>query len=264
MSGQVLRIGNPFSSDYIPVSAAASTIRFTVNSITMPGTTAPTSTYIFESAFVSGGVDYIIDQSSYSNMLTATFGTIASATVTPTSSVANALTTYIFAFDVTHIIVRDAKIVINFPSEIILPSPATSANSCTAISGIDATLICTATSNSLTVNGGYSSASRPAGTRVSFSITQVRNPVSLQPTSSFSIRTRTQDDYDIDVVTSGVLVTMAAVNSLTSVEITPESLVNGATTTLEIKIVASSPLKNGDLLRVTFPTQVKTPTGSIT
>lgn len=129
MSGQIVRIGNPFSSDYIPISAAASTIRFTINSITMPGTTAPTSTYIFESALVSGGIDYIIDQSSYTNMLTATFGTIASAIVTPTSSVANTLTTYTFAFDVTHTIVRDAKIVINFPSDIILPAPATSANS---------------------------------------------------------------------------------------------------------------------------------------
>lgn len=107
----------------------------------MPGTTAPTGTYTYESVLVDSSIDYVIDKSSYTNLLTATEGTITTASVTPTSSVAYAQTTYTFSFVAVHEIVQDAKIEVLFPSEITLPTPATSANSCTSITGISSSLI---------------------------------------------------------------------------------------------------------------------------
>ena len=264
ISGQIVRITNPFTADYIPSASSTSTIQFTISSIVMPGTTAPTGTFTYETVLVSSSIDYVIDKSTYTNMITGTAGAITTASATPSSFVANALTTYTFSFQAEHEIVKDAKIIIVFPAAIILPTPATSANSCTAISGISRTLICTATSSTLTIISGYASTSQPAGSTVSFSITQVRNPVSMEPTSSFTISILTGDDYDIDKTSSGVTVTMTSVNEISSVAISPNSLVNAATTNLEISITASSTLKNGDLLRVTFPTQIMAPSGTIT
>ena len=229
----------------------------------MPETTAPTGTYTFQSVLVDSSVDYTIDQSSYTNMVTSTTGTITTASVTPTSTVAYGLTTYTFSFVIPHAIVQNGKIVVTFPTDVTMPSPAAAANSCAAISGIDSSLICFATSSVITISSGYSSSARAAGSTVSFSVGNIRSPVSLQTSSSFAIKTQSVDDYDIDIITSGITVTMASVTDVTSVEILPESLVNGATTNLEVKIVPSSPLKNGDILRMTFPSQLTAPTGTI-
>jgi hypothetical protein len=98
---------------------------------------------------------------------------------------------------------------------------------------------------------------------VQFSIGQIRNPVSLEQSGSFTIKTLTDDDYVIDIITSGVTITMTSVNALSSISITSKSLINGATTDMLFNIVSPSPLKNGDLLLITFPTEVSAPSGTI-
>ena len=93
----------------------------------------------------------------------------------------------------------------------------------------------------------------------------VTNPVSLEPTSTFEIRTQTASEDDIDVVDSGVTVTMTDVNDVTSVELAPESLVNSADPShIEFTVVASSSLVDGDVIQVTYPSEVEAPTEPIT
>ena len=113
IAGQVLRIEDPFESDYIPSAANTDTIKFTINDIEMPGTTAPTSNFVFSSNLVSNNIDYVIDRSNYTNLITATSGTITTASATPTSTLANELTTYTISFENTHDIVQDGKFIVS-------------------------------------------------------------------------------------------------------------------------------------------------------
>jgi hypothetical protein len=262
VSGYIVRITSPFATDYIPASSPD--LNFTINSIIMPATTAPTGTYTFQSVLVDNSIDYLIDQLSATDLITATVGTITVASVTPASFLAYELTTYTISFQNTHDIVQNGQLQIIFASEITIPTPAVSANTCTAISGIDSGITCNANSTTLTINSGFQTAALALGSTVAFSVGNIRNPVSLEQTSSFTIKTLTDDDFNIDQVTSGVTLTMTSVNDINTIEITPESLVNGATTTIEFNIVASSPLQNGDLLLITYPTQVSAPSTTIT
>lgn len=152
-----------------------------------------------------------------------------------------------------------------FPSEVPINSPAATANSIASIGNIASTLVCAATSTTLTITSGYPSSSLAAGSEVSFSVGQIDNPIyANHPTSSFQISTFSSTGYSIDTINSGVTVTMTSVNSFNSLAIAPESLVNGAVTNLEVTVAASSPVKDGDVLIVTFPSQVKAPSGTIT
>ena len=133
ISGQILRITDPFDTDYIPDSSG--TIEFTVDSITMPGTTADTGSFIFQTVLVDADVDYVIDKSTYTNLLKATAGTITSVNVEPTSTIANSITTYTITFQNTHEIVQNSQIVVTLPSEITLENPTQSSNECDNIEG---------------------------------------------------------------------------------------------------------------------------------
>jgi hypothetical protein len=262
VSGQILRIITPFGSDYIPSSSG--NIQFTMQNITMPGTTAPTGTFSIESIHVDSSVDYVIDKSSYSNLLVSSAGQITTASVSPDPQSAYSLAIYTISFTASHDIVQNGKIKVTFPSEISIPNPADSANNnCTAVSGIEAGYSCSATSSTLIITSGFTSAALNAGSTVSFRLGGVRNPVSLQVTSSFTIETLTSDDFNIDSINSGVTTTMTIVNQMSSVQILPESLVNSDVNNIRFKIVASSPLQKGDLIKITFPSQVSAPSGTI-
>ena len=214
-----------------------------------PPSTAPTSSYSFESVLVSSSVDYTIDKSSYSNMVTATTGAIVSATVTPSTLVAYTKATYTITFVNTHTILQGGYIVVTFPTEVPINSPAATANSFASVSNIASSSLCSATSTTLTITAGYTSSSLSAGSTVSFSVGQIDNPIyANHPTSTFQISTFSSTGYNIDTISSGVTVTMTSVNNFNSISIAPDSLINGATTNLEITMAASSPIKDGDVI----------------
>ena len=259
-----MRITDPFFTDYLPTSSTTSTIRFAVSNIEMPPTTAPTSTFTYESVLVDSGIDYVIDKSSYTDLISSTAGEINFAAVTPASTLANDLTTYTFNFTNKNDIVQDGKIQVDFPPEIILPSPSTTANSCRAISGVGTSLVCEATTSSLTINSGFSTGALPRNSLVVFEIDNVRNPVSLEQSSSFTIRTLSDDNFDIDSKSTAITVTMLTNNNITFIEVTPDSLINGALTTMIFNLTSSSPLQNGDYFYVVFPSEVQAPSLPIT
>ena len=142
ISDQILRISNPFDTDYIPSSSG--TIAFTIENITMPSTTASTGSYIFQSVLAvddtnNDTIDYVIDKTTYTNLITASAGTLTTVTITPDSTVANNVTTYTISFVNTHEIVQNGQILVQFPSEVTMSNPAQSANTCTNFSNVDST-----------------------------------------------------------------------------------------------------------------------------
>ena len=142
ISDQILRISNPFDTDYIPSSSG--TIAFTIENITMPSTTASTGSYIFQSVLVvidtnNETIEYVIDKATYTNLITASAGTLTTVNITSASTVANDVTTYTITFVNTHEIVRNGQILVQFPSEVTMNNPTQSANECTNIENVDST-----------------------------------------------------------------------------------------------------------------------------
>ena len=110
---------------------------------------------------------------------------------------------------------------------------------------------------------GFLISSLASGSTVSFDISGIRNAVSLEPSSTFTAKTLTSEDYDIDQITSGISVTMTTTNDLQSVSLSSTSLVHGAQNNVTFTINSPSDLVNGDKLSITFPAQMTVP-GTVT
>jgi hypothetical protein len=112
----------------------------------------------------------------------------------------------------------------------------------------------------ITVNNGFQTSDFAAGSRVSFSIGGVLNPVSTSTTSSFTFTTFDSSDFQINVRSSGITVTMTSVTDLERVTLGMGSTTNGATNTYTFEITASSPLVDGDRIYIKVPTSITPPT----
>ena len=112
----------------------------------MPGTSAPTTEYIFETFFVDSAVDYLVDRSRPQNLLTATPGSITVASVTSSTMTAYESATYTFTFQPKNNVAKDGKVVVELPADVTISDPGITQNTCTALEGYEITFSCTATS----------------------------------------------------------------------------------------------------------------------
>ncbi|CAI2380785.1 unnamed protein product [Moneuplotes crassus] len=269
VTGRVIEISSPFSADFNQDTTKI--IAFKIGDITMPSTTAPSSIGTFETCYLTGGTCYSIDKSTQSALLTSTVGALTSFNVAPTSTLAYASTSYTFTLVPANEIPIGGKILITLPSEVTIPNPTYSGNSCSfrrmlngkrdiASTGLGSSFTCTCTSSTILVEEGFTTSAFSGGGTISFDIKGIRNPVSTEPTSSFAAKTRTSANYDIDEINSGRFVIMTTVSALQSVTLSSSSLVNGAQNNLRMTVNSPSDLLNGYKLVVTFPTQVELPT----
>ena len=206
-------------------------------------------------------------------MLTASVGTLSSATAVPTSLVTYASTTYTFTIVPGNAIPVGGIIIITLPSEITIPNPTLSGNSCSArrnlnnqnstenlrnlaATGLENSFTCACTSSTIQVNNGFELSAFAAGGTISFDIQGIRNPVSLEPSSSFTMVTQTSTSYSIERLNSGITVTMTSTTSLQQVTISSTSLVNGASNNPTFAVNSPSDLSNGQKLTIVFPSQV--------
>ena len=238
----------------------------------MPGTTAPSSEGTFNTCYLDSGTWYDIDMSTQSALLTSTVGTLTSVTASPTSLVAYSTTSYTFTIIPARDIPSGGKLLITLPSEISIPNPTFAANSWAARRnlrektrslasvGLDSSFFWSCTSSTIQINEGFSTSSFSAGGTIQFDISGVRNPVSLQQSSSFSAITQTSGSYAIDQLTTGITVTMTSTSELQLVSLSSTSLINGASNNLSFNISSPSDLVDGDKVRVIFPSQVTLPT----
>lgn len=207
--------------------------------------------------------------------------------VAPTSLVAYALTKYTFTIIPAHTLPIGSYILITIPSDISIPNPTYTGNSCSysrrnlgyqdsetdegivilessnnrilASTGLQNTFSCTATTTQIQVNNGFQNAAFSSGGTISFDIDGIKNPVSLKPTSTFTAVTRTSASYDIDQLLSGITVTMTSVSQLQSVSLSSSTLINGASNSLSMSVSSPTDLSAGFKLIVVFPSQVTLP-----
>ena len=205
--------------------------------------------------------------------MTSTVGTLTSATAVPTSFNAYTSTTYNFTIVPANAIPIGGVILITIPSEITISNPTFTANSCSstrrnlrnkdfmrelASTGLESTFYCNATPTTITVIDGFQSSNFSGGT-ISFDIDGILNPRSLQTSSTFLVNTQTSDEFQINQLISGITVTMTSVSQFNLVSLSSTSLVNSASNNITFTINSPSILIDGDILSITFPSQVTLP-----
>lgn len=251
---------DPFSVAYTPTSTEV--LGFKISGMTMPASLKPPGAVVITTK-VGTTTFYSVDTVSVASLFVATVGSISEYSITPTSFVAYALTTYTFTFRAQNAILQNGYITVDYPSQISIPNTSTAAASCASVSGFQTTISCSISGSKITVSNGFQTSNLAAGTQVSFSMGNIRSPVSTQTTSSFTYTTFDSSNYQIDTRSSGITVTMTSVNDLQSASVSLGSSVNGATTAYTFTIVASSPLINGDKIYIRVPSTI-TPSSSPT
>ena len=144
---------------------------------------------------------------------------LASGTATPTDLTTYALTSYTIGTPLDDPIPVGGSILIVFP-----PTSSPESASLAAASFVRSS--CTVqelTANNVEILNCFSTSLTAAS--FSVTLTNIRNPPSLQTTASFAIYVRGPSGSTINYITSGVTVTMATPTTTTSFTIAPSSLV---------------------------------------
>ena len=144
---------------------------------------------------------------------------LASGTATPTDLTTYALTSYTIGTPLDDPIPVGGSILIVFP-------PTTSPESASLAAASFVRSSCTVqelTANNVEILNCFSTSLTAAS--FSVTLTNIRNPPSLQTTASFAIYVRGPSGSTINYITSGVTVTMATPTTTTSFTIAPSSLV---------------------------------------
>ena len=253
----LILITDKLASGYDPESDGP--ITFTIDSVLMPKSSAPTGVFRFETQVISqyDCIAYTVDRMSDNNLLTATYGDLLSVSVTPEVTVAFTETKYTFELVPSHDILKNGKIIIQIPDENRILNPTVTRNEFEVISGLSVDAYASV-GDVITIHNGFPVDDFPAGSLVSFSLGHIMNPISLQQTSTFKIYTAQADGiYFLDGRTEGVTIQMETTRELTSVDVSPLSFLNSdPNTSISVTMVASSPINSGDQIHMTLPAEL--------
>src|SRR3989338_7809042 len=194
------------------------------------------------------GADATIDQNLSVAADTITAGALSAANVQPASLVAGASGNVTASFTTVNPILGDGKIIVGFPSTFAFNSGGTTAATSGTMDGSLSVNI-SGTTVTMTRSGGTSQASAAE----TITLSNIRNPqVSGTPGAAYTIQTKDAADTLIDTDTN-VAADTFTVGALTSVSLTPASLVAGAVGNATVAFTAANPVPvNGDA-QVTFP-----------
>lgn len=138
------------------------------------------------------------------------------------------------------------------PSDISLVDTS---SSCTFTSGFEDSAGCECTSTSIKITRGFQNSNFAPGT-LKFSIGNIQNPISTKPTSSFNVRTQTSDGLDIDILDSGITLTVTTPHSFTAISVSSSSLVVGAMSDYTFSITPYNPITSGGFITITPPSDI--------
>lgn len=165
-----------------------------------------------------------------------------SFTVTPSSTIVNQNTSYLFTITISDGLLSSGRLKIDFPSTII---PSWSSSSCATLSGTNLTTTPTcslpsSTSTILTISNLNLSSNSIGSQTFNLTISGVTNPPSSQTSSNFNVTTYYTSTDDSSVATGSMGAVTATPSTLisSSVTITPSSYVvmaNGVTYTVGFK-----------------------------
>ena len=252
INNSVLWINNCCSSG-IPSNTL---ISFSIQNITNP-------TMVFKNIGISiaslSSDNYYIDKSTL--YLYFSEGDFSLITIVPSSFKVWELSTYNITLILRNSLPIDSKILITFPVDVNIEEPVLTMQGCSYIDSLSNIFkgICTLNSDlvSISILNFNTNKTIPSGTQISIKLPFIRNPRSLQITSSFSILTMTNDNLNIDKNYNPQNISMMYAAQTQNVLIIPESLIVGSLTNYEMTILPKSKIISGDMLVLTFPLEIR-------
>ena len=224
--------------------AKLAAIRVTFPSVKNPKQTQTTASFqIF--TYYDAGLDSMVDRITTGITMTSTPNAVVSATVTPTSLVTYALTTYTFNVQLADPIPASGYIQIVFPATVSFGTLAIASASFTTT-----TCSLSLASSTLSINNCFSADMATLAT--SIAISGVFNPPSLQPTASFSFSTFSPLGM-VNFINSGLTATMTTPATTTAFSISPLSSVVHSTQQYNLGFSLAVPHQNGDYFTLTLP-----------
>ena len=256
VSSQVLTVSGLFSGPY----TGGTQIGFTVNLVTNPSSTKPTSTFIIQTYSDISSSATLTDRDTAVTYAATNYALLDSTAITivPSSFTVSTLTTYTFTFKNKNILFSSGTILIEIPPTVTIPNPTNAKDSFAIGSSLAATATVAVTSTTIEITNAVSS-NLAAGSTISFSLTGIQNPPTLQPSASFTIITKTSDGYLIDGINSAVTVTMTSVPTFYHIQIIPNNYYNSAVTQYRFEITVRNQHFTGDYVEITFPTDIQFP-----
>jgi hypothetical protein len=228
-----------------PISGGTSlSIKFT--SVTNPSqafTSAPFAIY----TYYDSGLDSLVDKLTSGMTFTgqANLLPLSNVFVVPSSLFTYASSNYIFSLQLTDSILAGGYIAIAFPSAITLGSvgivtASFSTGSCSlAVSG-----------SSVNITGCF--AATYTTLAITFTLSGILNPPSLQTTASFAISTYGPLGK-IDYISAGLSITMTNASTSTSFTLTPQALTVHSYAVYSLAVAFLIPHSAGDYLLLVLP-----------
>lgn len=117
-------------------------------------------------------------------------------------------------------------------------------------------------SNSVKLYDVFPASAYTGTSALSFTVSNIRNPRSLKPTSYFKLYTMDSLGYLIEESLESAFVEMEETPYIHYIKVSPDSLVVGAETDYYFKMKAAVPLYDGDFVQITLPSQIDAYVGS--
>jgi len=228
---------------------ALTTLSITFSQVTNPDQAITTGSFSVYTYYDSG-LDSLVDTITSGLTMTSTTNPIipATATVIPGSLITYQLTTYEFTATLPDPIPAAGSILVIFPPTITLDTVSLSASSFSN-SGCSVTK----SSNTVTISGCFSTIFTVSN--ISFTLSGIYNPPSLQPTSSFTLLT-TGPLGNVNVINQSI-VTMTTIRSGASLSVTPTNSTVNTMTTYTLSFSFQVPHLTGDYFLFEIPSSME-------
>ena len=184
-SGTLITFSNPFASDATVGTVVIAQITLV---FTNPPSTKPTLSFSFSTFSNTGYSIASISSAIFIAMDTA--DSFIDSTITRTSAVNYALTSYKFSFTQLSPLEASSIVMVTFPSDVVPSSTPTC--TLTLPAALAGTLGCSQSGMTLTVT--LPSTAIAASTLVTLSVSNVRNPPSFKPSGSYTLQTKTANN----------------------------------------------------------------------
>ena len=229
-------------------------IQFMINLVTNPSNTQTSDSFVYQSYDANGKA---IEKTSTGVTITASPGSITSATITPAITTIRASTSYAFTFKVQDAVPIGGIIYIVFPSTIVI-ADRTSTACLSAGTNIDATNAkwTVTSSRYLTISSGFGSAATAAGSSISFTVSSITNYDTTQTSATFLIYTQTSSSITIDSYQLGSLTVACTFGTISGLTITPSSLFTGVQTTYAFQFTITQRILINSYIQISFPTEI--------
>ena len=236
-----LTLTNCFTTSY------SGTISFSINQVTNPTTTAATSNFEII-AYSSDKYEILYNKGT---SITASPGSLQSASIEASSLITGQITSYTISFVVSHTVPAGGVLYIVLPSQNSFSSPV-----CSSPIGLSTSYTCSFSSTTVTISNGFTT-SFSAGT-IGLKISGVVNPGTTKPSDSAQFYTES-NSYVIDTLSAGLTVTMTTAHTFTTVTASTSSSVVGQTATFSFTITPYNPMYSSGTVTITAPSTVSFP-----